>query len=167
MAKFYYDEIKKLNSNESNVDNFYNNTLPLYFPDEQYYGIEQESRTPGELGLSQTDFTIRCVRNGQLKRVVVLENKATRFESQRSAWRRALDEIIRYVSLIRNEESPMETEPIHIILAIGTYLRAYTHQSRAEDADDFHLYPRELLELQKDEEKVHNLLTEMNRITQH
>ena len=168
MPKFYYDEITKPNSDESDVGNFYNNTLPIYFPESQRYGIEMESRPAKEMGLTKkTDFTIRCIRNGQPKKVIVFENKAKKHETESAVWRDALSQAIIYVKLIRTEARQPAQNPIHIIIAVGTHLRAYTHNHGAADADDFYMYSGELLELQRDEEKVHELFTEINRITQH
>lgn len=168
MSKFYYDQIKQTNSDMSDVDNFYNNTLGDYFPTSQLYGIEQESRLLKELGFSKkTDFTIRCVRNGQLKKVVVIECNRRSLETQDAEWRAALNQGISYVTLIRTERDQTAADPVHIIVAIGTHLRAFTHNQGATDAVAFHLYPNELLELAKDEQKVHEIFTELNHITQH
>lgn len=40
MIKFYYDRIKQTGSDESDVDNFWNNLLGDYFPKKERYGIE-------------------------------------------------------------------------------------------------------------------------------
>lgn len=77
MVKFYYDQIKKADSNESDVDNFYNNMLDLYFPKDKLYGIEQKSRPLKELGLTkETDFTIRCIRKANLKKLLSSNSSA-------------------------------------------------------------------------------------------
>ena len=168
MCKFYYEQIKDPNSDESDVDNFYNNTLSLYFPRNQLYGIEQESRPLKELGLTKkTDFTIRCIRNGTPKKVVVIECKRKDLASQDAEWRAALDQAINYVKLIRTEKGQNASDDLHIIVAIGTYLRAFTHKQGADDAVPFSVCANELLELKTDEAKVHAVFTEMNRITQH
>lgn len=168
MRQFYYDQINKMNSDESDVDNFYNNTLSIYFPATQLYGLEQESRPLKDLGLTQkSDFTIRCIRNGQNKKVVIIECKRKALETQDAEWRTVLDQAITYIKLVRTEKEQTASNPIHIIVAVGTYLRAYTHNQGATDAVAFHLYPNELLELAKDEAKVHAVFQEMNRITQH
>ena len=112
----------------------------------------------------RTDFTIRCVRNTHAKKVIIFENKAQE-EIQLLIWRRALCHALAYVNLIRREIIQNE-EPIYITVAIGTHLRAYTHRNGTTDAENFHMYSGEVLELQRDEEKVHRLFTEMNRITQ-
>jgi hypothetical protein len=44
IPKFYYDKIKEAGSLENAVDNFWNNTLPHYFTQDKFYGIEQVLR---------------------------------------------------------------------------------------------------------------------------
>ena len=168
MINFYYERIKKPNSDESDVDNFWNNLLSDYFPKKERYGIEQESRPLKELGLTKrTDFTIRAVRNGAPKKVIVIEDKRADLATRSAEWREALDQAIEYVELIRDEAEQNEDDPLHIIISIGTYLRFYIHRKGATDAENFAGHPDNPLELRADEQKVHETLTELHRITQH
>ncbi len=114
----------------------------------------------------KTEFTIRNVRNGRMRKIIVMGCKKREFETHDAEWRAALNQAIEYLKLIRVERSQTPSVPLHIIVAIGTHVRAFTHEMGATDAVPFHTHPNELLELAKDEKKVHEVLTEMNRITQ-
>lgn len=127
-----------------------------------------ESRPLKEMGMTdRTDFTIRAVRNGAPKKVVVMEDKRAGLAKQKGEWRKALNQAVNYIKLIRREKEQNPDDPIHIIVTIGTYIRVCTHRKGASDAEDFPMHTGELLELQADEQKVHEILTELNRITQH
>jgi hypothetical protein len=160
--------IKEADSGESDVDHFYNNMLPDYFPKSMMYGIEQESRPLQKMGMKvKTDFTIRYIRNGQPKKVIVIECKRKEKESSNTEWRGALNQAIEYVQLIRVEAHQNSELPIYIVIGIGTYLRVYIHRKGEKDAEDFPMSGAQLLELAKDEEKVHNILMEIQRLTAH
>lgn len=112
--KFYYDQIKKTDSDERDVDRFYSNTLREYFPGSQMYGLELESRPLKKLlGLTEyTDrFAIHCVRairnaRQSKKVVVIVECKRREDEETPNAdWgAAALEHGIDYVKLIRTED---------------------------------------------------------------
>ncbi|GAB0138336.1 hypothetical protein EsDP_00006572 [Epichloe bromicola] len=66
---WYYKEINKAGSLESDVDAFYLNFLKEVFTLRDNFGVEQESRPAKELVLSQrSDFTIRYIKNGDPKK---------------------------------------------------------------------------------------------------
>ncbi|KAF2258003.1 hypothetical protein CC78DRAFT_622177 [Lojkania enalia] len=165
---FYYNEIKKPGSKETDVDNFYNNFLRLYFRMEQNYGIEQESRPLKELGLTQrTDFTVRYIKNGSPKKVILLEDKRSGKETSSSEWRAALDQVVRYARLVRTETQQNPNETIYLTVNMGTYLRFYQLNPWESDAVDFGPAGGKLFELAVDEEEVHRHFTALRDLTLH
>ena len=84
IPKFYYDQIKAAGSTETAVDNFWNNTLPHYFTQGKLYGIEQEQRPLEGVVKQRADFTIRYIKNGDPKKVVLMEDKRRGNESRES-----------------------------------------------------------------------------------
>jgi hypothetical protein len=79
----------------------------------------------------------------------------------------SLDQSISYVQLIRVEADQNSDLPIYIIIGIGTYLCIYVHYRGKKDAKDFPMSGGQLLELANDEEKVHNILMEIQRLIAH
>ena len=165
MVKFYYEELKnesKEVSLEDSVDNFWNNCLPKYFTPEKLYGIEQQSRAiQGEK--KRPDFTVRCVRNGVPKKVVMFEDKRKEFESQSAKWRAAVRQLRDYLILIRSEQS---IGNIYGSVTIGTYARFYYLGPQGNEMKDF-VKQDEPLELKDDEEKIHEILTQWVELTKH
>ncbi|KAI9860743.1 MAG: hypothetical protein M1813_005666 [Trichoglossum hirsutum] len=74
----------KAGSLENAVDNFWNNTLPHYFTQDKLYGIEQEQRPLEGVVKLRADFTIRYIKNGDPKKVVLTEDKRRGYETQQS-----------------------------------------------------------------------------------
>lgn len=123
MPKFYYDQIKKAGSEENAVDNFWNNTLPHYFTQAKLYGIEQEQRALEGVVKQRADFTIRYIKNGSPKKVVLMENKRRGYETQPSKWEEAVEQLTRYLKLVRTEQPGNDT--LYAAVTIGTYVRFY------------------------------------------
>ncbi|KAF2793399.1 hypothetical protein K505DRAFT_362020 [Melanomma pulvis-pyrius CBS 109.77] len=165
---FYYNEIKKSGSTETDVDNFYNNFLRLYFPMEENYGIEQESRPLKELGVNQrTNFTVRYIKNGILKKVILLEDKLSGKETSASEWRNALNQVVRYATLVRAEDVQNSNEILYLIVNMGTYLRFYQINPGNTDGVDFGPTEGKIFELAADEEEVHTHFSTLRNLTHH
>ena len=61
----------------------------------------------------------------------------------------ALDQAINYVELFRTEKGQNTLDDLHIIVAIGTYLRAFTHKQGTDDVVPFSVW------LKTDEARLH------------
>ena len=165
MINFYYEEIKnerEEDSLEDSVDNFWNNCLPKYFTPEKKYGIEQQSRALKELK-KRPDFTVRCVRNGVPKKVVMFEDKRKKFESQSAVWAAAVRQLTEYLTLIRSEQ---DIGNLYGSITIGTYARFYYLGPLDDEMKDF-VEQDQPLELKDDEERIHQILTQWVELTRH
>lgn len=158
---FYYNQIKQAGSDENAVDNFWNNTLPLYFTQDKFYGIEQEQRPLEGVDNMRHDFTIRYVRNDTFKKVVLLENKRAPSESSAAMRNAAVEQLANYLRLIRAEQEGLDSI-LYAIVAIDTYVRFYHLLPRDHDLTD---YPTrrtgDYYELKNDESEVHEILTDL------
>ena len=134
MLLFYYQQISKAGSNGSDVDTFYLNFLKEIFLLRDNFGAEQESRVLTDLGISQrADFTIRCIKNGDPKKVILCENKKRDYETQNAVWKEALKQAVNYASLIRSEEYQNPDETLYLAVNIGKSLRFYELPGRSID----------------------------------
>ncbi|KAI9768576.1 MAG: hypothetical protein M1840_004773 [Geoglossum simile] len=134
IQQYYYDQIKKTDSIENDVDNFWLNLLPDYFQKKLNFGIEQEARPLPEITKQRADWTIRYIKNGSLKKVVLMEDKRKGTETQPTEWREALSQLIRYLKLLEHHESECIGYP-------GTNGKPY--------------------ELAKDEAEIHGILLDL------
>lgn len=124
--KYYYDQLKA-DSFEADVDRVWNNILPLYFTLAQNYGIEQEQRPYPGVAKTKSDFIIRYIKNGQPKKVVLIEDKRVSLESSSATWAAAVIQLTGYLKVARasqhSEDQPSET--IYTIVTVGHYSRFY------------------------------------------
>ncbi|EZF26145.1 hypothetical protein H112_01684 [Trichophyton rubrum D6] len=146
MPKFYYDEIKK---------------TWLYGE----CGIEQEQR-PLEKVYSRADFIIRYVKNGQPKKVVLMENERRGYETQSSWWAEAVRQLTDYLKLVRAEQDWNDT--LYAAVTIGTYVRFYYLEPKEQTLTDYTtVRTGDYYELKKDEAEVHKVLNEWVEKTSH
>ncbi|KAK2750688.1 hypothetical protein FQN57_002761 [Myotisia sp. PD_48] len=163
MCRFYYSEIKKPGSLENAVDNFWNNTLGDYFTKQKKYGIEQEQR-PLSGNKQRADFTVRYVKNGVPKKVVLLEDKRRGYETQPSKWVDAVDQLTTYLKLVRMEQAK---GTLYGAVTIGTYVRFYYLPSDSNTLVDFAMGGGQAFELQNNDREIHAILNEFVRLTSH
>ncbi|PVI01162.1 hypothetical protein DM02DRAFT_525630, partial [Periconia macrospinosa] len=124
ILSFYYNEIKKPGSMESDVDNFYLNFLQVYFPVHEDYGIEHESRPLEEQGFKKrTDFTIRYIKNDHPTKIILLEDKRAGKETSTEQWKKALAQVAKYADMVRKEKKQDPDETIYLTVNIGTFIR--------------------------------------------
>ncbi|KAK2593676.1 hypothetical protein QQS21_008619 [Conoideocrella luteorostrata] len=156
MLLWYYKEINKAGSLGSDVDAFYLNFLAVIFTARDNFGVELESRPATYLDLSdRPDFTIRCVRyfkNGRTKKVILYENKREG-ESQPNIWTDALDQVVKYANLVR-EEDQSDDDTIYLTVNVGTYLRFYELPGKSSEPIDWAPAGGRYYELADDEEDV-------------
>ncbi|KAK2805762.1 hypothetical protein FQN50_006038 [Emmonsiellopsis sp. PD_5] len=169
MPKFYYDQIKKAESLENAVDNFWNNTLPHYFTQDKYYGIEQEQRPLEGIVKTRADFTIRYIKNGSPKKVVLMENKRRGYETQQSKWEEAVQQLTSYLKLVRTEQHQQAAnETLYAAVTIGTYVRFYYLLPKEPMLKDYETTRTgDYYELKDDEDEIHKILTEFVAKTYH
>ena len=165
--KWYYDQIKAKDSIENAVDNFWNNLLPLYFKQTLNFGIEQESRPLPKIVKRRADWTIRYVKNGDPKKVVLMEDKRKGKETQSAEWAHALEQLTTYLKLVRTEKGQNSDQTLYGAVNIGTYTRFYQLEPYEQECEDYPGTNGKAFELQKDEEDIHNCLNELVSKTMH
>ena len=129
IVKTYYDQLKS-DSLEKDVDSLWMNILGLYFPVAKKFGLEQERR-PSDNATERADVTIRYIRNGIPKRVVIIEDERVAYEARTSRWQRAVAQVTAYLEGIRKEQENII--PLYAIVTVGPYSRFYLFDI-AEDA---------------------------------
>ena len=151
----YYKEIKKAGAIESSVDNFWNNLLSLVFTLADQFGIEQESRVLKDQGVSlRADFMIRYVRNGDPKKVILVEDKRPGGATSTAVWTDALQQVTNYAKLVRQDKGQDPNGTLHLIVNVGTYVRFYQLDGGADVAKDWIPGQEDPLELADDEERM-------------
>lgn len=157
VIKSYYDKLKK-DSLEADVDAMWNNILHLYFKIEKNYGVEQESR-PLKAISKRTDFTIRYVKNGVPKKIIVIEDKRVAYEAQKSAWAEAVEQLTDYLKLVRTEQR--DDKPLYGIVTVGHYSRFYLFTPGENHLTDYPGTNGKLYEFKNDEAQIEKLLNEL------
>ena len=166
MLLFYYKEINKAGSMESEVDTFYLNFLKEIFLLKDKFGVEQEARANKALGL-KTDFTIRYIKNGDPKKVILCEIKRREGESQDAVWRDALAQAVTYADLIRKEKGQRPDQVLYITVNVGTYLRFYELPGNSPQPINWAPAGGNLYELADNEEEVWTLFHQIRNLTMH
>lgn len=165
VLKFYYEQIKKAGSesSEPTVSNFWNNTLPLYFTQDNSFGIELEPRLLEGIVKRRTGFTIRCVRNGDLRKAVVFveDNRIGHEAEASSMWDEAVVELTSYLKVVRMEQND-STNILYGAVAMGTYIRFYYLIPSEDELRDYQsIFTGKAYELEDDEYEVHKILNEV------
>jgi hypothetical protein len=167
IQQYYYDQIKKTDSIENDVDNFWLNLLPDYFQKRLNFGIEQEARPLPEITRQRANWTIRYIKNGSLKKVVLMEDKRKVTETQPAEWREALSQLTRYLKLVRTEKNQDPQQTLYGAVNMGTYTRFYQlehHEPECVDCPGTNGNPYELA---KDEAEIHEILLNLVQKTSH
>lgn len=157
VIKTYYDRLKK-DSLEADVDAMWNNILHLYFTIQKNYGVEQESR-PLKAVSKRTDFTVRYVKNGIPKKIIVIEDKRVAYETQSLAWADAVIQLTGYLKLVRSEQS--ENDILYAIVTVGHYSRFYLFAPDDDQVTDYPGTNGKAFEFKKDEAQIESLLNEL------
>jgi len=107
----------------------------------------------------RADFTIRYIKNGDPKKVVLMEDKRRRYETWGSKWAEALEQLTNYLTLVRTEQTGNEV--LYGIVTIGTYVRFYFLEPGELTMED---YPTtetgKAYELKDDEAEIHKVSNE-------
>jgi hypothetical protein len=78
IIQHYYNMLRP-ESLEADVDNIWNNILPLYFEAKKKYGMEMQQRPWPGVTKTKADFTIRYIKNGVPKKVILIEAQTIRW----------------------------------------------------------------------------------------
>lgn len=129
------------------------------------YGIEQEQRPLEGIVQKRADFTIRFIKNGDPKKVVVLMEDKRRGKESLPAewWRAALNQLTDYLKLVRTEQT--NDEILYDVVTIGTYCRFYELHPSEGTMRDF-IDPN-IFELKTNEKDVHEILLRLVALTSH
>jgi hypothetical protein len=165
--QYYYGQIKNANSLENDVDNFWLNLLPDYFQKKLKYGIEQEARPLPQITKQRADWTIRYIKNGDPKKVVLMEDKRKGKETQSAEWRDALDQLTRYLKLVRTEPNQDATQTLYGAVNIGTHTRFYQLDAYQQECIDYPGTNGKVYELADDEANIHAILLDLVYKTSH
>ncbi|KAI0532013.1 hypothetical protein GGR58DRAFT_491763 [Xylaria digitata] len=158
----YYQELRR-NSLENTVDTLWANILPLYFLLTQGYGIEQMRAAPG-VSKESADIAIRYIRNGQSKKICLIEEKRVEYEASSKNWVDAVDQLTGYMLTMR-AYNPNRTGTLHGIVTIGHYSRFYVLFSDETVLRDHSDTDRNIYHF-KDEAAIDTILRSIVRETQ-
>ncbi|KAK1671767.1 hypothetical protein BDP55DRAFT_675357 [Colletotrichum godetiae] len=167
VIKRYYNNLKP-NSLEVDVDILWSNILPLYFDIRKDYGIEPQQRPyPGVV--KTTDFVITAVRNGQPKKIVVIEDKRVSDEGSGAVWQEAVTQVTDYMKVARtsNFVTFRKTETVYAIVTVGRYSRFYKLRKNELQLVDFDNTGGKTYEFKKDEESIDGILLDIVQKTVH
>lgn len=159
-----YEELTK-DSLENAVDVLWNNILHLYFKVENNYAIVFQAN-PDRKSKTNADFAIRSVHNGELRKVILIEEKHE--EGSDAAWTGALEQLLESMLQARVANAS-KTSPIYGIITVGHYSRFYTLSPGASTFINFSSndmdYKGDPLHFNNDECSMHTLLEELVRLT--
>ena len=147
----------------------WNNILPLCFQARRNYGIEQQRRPWPGVVETRADFTIRYIRNGRLKKIVLIENKRASDESSEPAWKDAVQQVTEYMKVARASQftDPSAVETMYAIVTVGRYSRFYELKPTRQILEDYGGIGGGLFEFKEDEEEIDRLLLELVCKTAH
>lgn len=156
VQKFYHQEIKRINSLENAVDTFWLNVLPDYSSKKNNFGIEQEAHAPPEISEHCTEWTIRYIRKGHSRKLVLMTNRrGGRREISTRAWAEGLVQLTDYLQLVRSEDGQDLQQTLYGAVDFGTRTRFYQWSRSETECTDYPGTNGKVFEVEKDEEEVH------------
>ncbi|KAI1638504.1 hypothetical protein F4809DRAFT_600259 [Biscogniauxia mediterranea] len=165
----YYYSLLKPNSQEGDVDNMWNNILPLYFEARMNYGIEMQSRPWPGVTKTKSDFTIRYIKNGSPKAVILIEDKRVIFESSDAKWAEAVDQLTNYMTTARAAQytTARSIKSMYAIVTVGRYSRFYELCPGEDTLRDYPNGNGQPYEFKRDEDAIDAFLLEFVQKTAH
>jgi hypothetical protein len=164
VIKEYYAELKK-DSLEHAVDVLWANILPLYFTVTQGYGVEQQARPWPGVTKTKADFAIRYVKNGQPKKVCLIEDKRVKYESSDSKWADAAEQLTGYMTTTR-AANPNPNESMYGIVTVGHYSRFYVLKPGERQLSDYSGHDGTPLHFKHHEQEIDAVLCDLVALTQ-
>lgn len=160
-VQYYYGQLKP-NLEEANVDMMWNNILPLYFTVEGGYGNELQPRNWASTVTTNADLTIRSIRNGLLKKKVVLVEVIGDAGSDR-VWKDAVEEATNYTTVVRDSQSAYDNtaETMYAIVTVGCHSRFYELAPGERLLEDYGNTGGRAYEFKEDEGDIDRLLMEL------
>lgn len=157
VIKAYYEKLKE-GSLGADVDSLWINILGLYFTVPKNYGLEQERRPLAGIK-KRADISIRLVKNGILKKIILIGDKRVEFESQNCAWEEAVDQVTDYLKLVRTEQGNEKT--LYVIATVGHYSRFYYLNPAKNKLTDYPGTNGKPFEFKNDEANIESLLNDL------
>ncbi len=159
----YYKELKK-SSLENAVDVMWANILPLYFKLELGYGIDAQPCMRDGKTKKIPDFAIRIVKNGQPKKVCLIEDKRVMHEGSAATWGEAFNQLTAYMVTARDSNTnPSET--MYGIVTVGHYSRFYELLPSQDELCNLSDYDGSPLHFKKDEMQIDAMLQSLVNLT--
>jgi 2,3-bisphosphoglycerate-independent phosphoglycerate mutase len=137
--------------------------LPDYFQRSKLYGIEQGQRaSEKQKRRLRADFTVRDIKNGKSKKVVLFEDKRSGYETQAAQWKEAVKQLAKYLNFVCEEQEQEQGKPgiLYRAVCIGTYVRFYYFDKDKEIWEYPSVETGKAYELMEDEETVDGILKE-------
>ncbi len=154
----YYKQLTK-DSLENVVDNLWNNILREYFLNREGFQLEVQSRPAPGMTKQSNDVTVRYVKHGKKKPLILFENKRVSKETHGSEWRDAVFELTNYMKLARaNLPAEAPKEAMFGIVTVGHYSRFYILPAIGGTLEDHPATNGALLEFKRDESAIVALL---------
>ena len=154
----YYKQLTK-DSLENVVDNLWNNILREYFLNREGFQLEVQSRPAPGMTKQSNDVTVRYIKHGNKKPLILIENKRVSKETHESTWKEAVSELTNYMKLSRAAlpvGAPRET--MFGIVTVGHYSRFYILPAGNKTLEDHPATNGRLLEFKRDEPAIVTLL---------
>lgn len=125
------------------------------------FKVSQQFRPfPGATN-QRVDITIRTIKNGERMKVALMEDKRRGKESSPAEWAAALEQLTRYMTLVRAEPGQDHRRTLYGAVNIGTHTRFYHLEAYQKQCDDYPGTNGKIYELAADEEEVHRILLDM------
>ena len=153
-----YKELTK-HSLENAVDILWTNILREYFLNREGFQLVVQGYVDDRHNKKANDVTVRYVKNGRKKSLILIEDKRVLLEGQSAIWSEAFDELTEYMRLARGAlPNDQPAERMFGIVTVGHYSRFYIMDPGDSTLRNHPATQGEYLEFKKDEEDIVNLL---------
>ena len=147
---------------ENAVDILWANILPLYFTLTKGYGIMIQQRPWPGVTKTKADFIIRCVKNGQSKKVCLIEDNRVKHESSGSKWADVVEQVTGYMTATRAANLD-PNEVMYGIVTIGHYSRFYELWPGERQLRDYSEHDGSPLHFKHNEPEIDTILCDLSR----
>ena len=149
-----YKELTK-HSLENAVDILWTNILREYFLNREGFQLVVQGYVDDRHNKKANDVTVRYVKNGRKKSLILIEDKRVLLEGQSAIWSEAFDELTEYMRLARGAlPNDQPAERMFGIVTVGHYSRFYIMDPGDSTLRNHQATQGEYLEFKKDEEEL-------------
>lgn len=159
----YYNDLTK-DSLENAVDLMWANVLPLYFTGVEGYGISLQERPWPGVAKTKADLAIRYIKNGQPRKVCLIEDKRVMYESSDGRWQSAVEQLTTYMTVTR-ASNPNPSETMYGIVTVGRYSRFYELRAGQRKLMDFTYCDGSPLHFKHNELEIDGILCYLVQLT--